>query len=150
MYYTVNDVAKRTSLTPHTIRFYAKEGLLPFIERSASGVRMFKKENFESLFMIECLKKSGMSLKEIKAFMEWCDQGDSTIELRLEMFTKQQTIVEERIKELQETLEVVKYKKWYYETAKDAGTTAIHNTIKPEDMPENMRRFKEKVERLHD
>ncbi|HCC07258.1 MAG TPA: MerR family transcriptional regulator [Clostridiales bacterium] len=138
MHYTVSEVSKKMNISPHTLRFYAKEGLLPFIERSKSGIRMFKDVDFESLNMIECLKKSGMSIKDIRTFMEWCAQGDETIDQRLSMFREQQKKVTEQIAELHETLNMLKYKCWYYETAQAAGTCAIHDSLKLEDIPEGI------------
>lgn len=70
MYYTVSEISPKINISPHTLRFYCKEGLLPFVERSQSETRMFKNDDFEWLFMIECLKKSGMSIKKIKEFMD--------------------------------------------------------------------------------
>lgn len=150
MYYTIGEVSKKVHISPHTLRFYDKEGLLPFVERSASGVRMFKDADFESLFIIECLKKTGMSIKDIRTFISWCSEGDQTIEQRLNMFKEQQKKVTEQIAELQETLDVIKFKCWYYETAQAAGTCAVHDSLNPEDIPEDIRNLKINVERKYD
>lgn len=144
MKYTVNDVAKIANLSPHTIRFYAKEGLFPNVKRDKNGVRIFEKQNLESVFLIECLKKSGMTLKQIKTFMDWCEKGDATIPDRLAMFVAQKKLLEEKIVELQETLAVIEYKKNFYEAAKAAGTTDIIG----KDMPKNMQQYHEKVDIL--
>ncbi len=69
MYYTISELSKKIDISPHTLRFYAKEGLMPFVERNQNGIRIFKDDDLELLFMIKCLKKSGMSIKEIKEFM---------------------------------------------------------------------------------
>jgi DNA-binding transcriptional MerR regulator len=148
MYYTIGEIAKKVNISPHTLRFYAKEGLLPFVERSESGIRMFKDEDFEGLMIIECLKKTGMPIKDIKTFMDWVMEGDSTIDKRLEMFKKQKEAVEKQIAKLQETLYLLKYKCWYYETAKEAGTCAVHNTVKLEDIPEDIRPVKENLKKV--
>lgn len=57
MFYTVGEMAKRMGVAASTLRYYDKEGLLPFVERSDGGIRMFKDSDMESLAMIECLKK---------------------------------------------------------------------------------------------
>lgn len=67
MLYTVSEMAKRLGVAPSTLRYYDKEGLLPFIERSDGGIRMFKDTDFEWLSIIECLKKTGMPIKELKS-----------------------------------------------------------------------------------
>lgn len=148
MYYTIGEIAKKVNISPHTLRFYAKEGLLPFVERSESGIRMFKDEDFQWLMIIECLKKTGMPIKDIKTFIDWVIEGDSTIDKRLDMFKKQKEAVEKQIAQLQETLELLEYKCWYYETAKNAGTCAVHNTVKLEDIPEDVRPVKEKLKKI--
>ena len=149
MYYSVGEIAKEIGLSPHTLRFYSKEGLLPFVERSESGVRMFKESDFEWLFLIECLKKTGMPIKDIKAFIDLGMQGDHTIGQRLELFRKQKERVEEQIAELQAQLDVIKYKCWYYETAENAGTCAVHDTLAEEEIPQEIRYIREKSKRMH-
>lgn len=60
-----------------TLRYYDKEGLFPEMER-VSGIRRFGEREIEALRVIECLKKSGVEIKDIKVFMEWCREGSST------------------------------------------------------------------------
>jgi len=148
MYYTIGEIAKKVNISPHTLRFYAKEGLLPFVERSESGIRMFKDEDFQWLMIIECLKKAGMPIKDIKTLIDLTMEGEATIGQRLEIFKKQKEAVEQQIAQLQETLKLLKYKCWYYETAKNAGTCAVHNTIKIEDIPEDIRPIKENIKKV--
>lgn len=150
MYYTVCEVAKRLNLSPHTIRFYAKEGLLNFVDRDQNGNRIFKESDFERLFIIASLKRAGMSIKQIKHFTELCDEGDSTISQRLKIIRDQREAVEEQITELQDALDVLKYKIWLYEVAQKAGTTAVHDHMALEDMPLNIQKIKERIRRLTD
>lgn len=150
MYYTVCEVAKRLQLSPHTIRFYGKEGLLTFVERDQNGNRIFKESDFERLFIIASLKRAGMSIKQIRDFTILCDKGDATIAQRLKIITDQKASVEEQITELQDALDVLKYKTWLYETALEAGTTAVHDNMPPEKMPPHIRRIKERIRRLTD
>lgn len=151
MYLTINDVSKKTGLTPYTLRYYAKEGLLDFVERSSNslGTRLFKKSDLEFIYIIQCLKDTGLSIKEIKDFVDWSLLEDATIDERLAMFKDRQVELEKQISDLQEVLEVVKYKCWYYETAKDAGTCSIHDTIKSSQIPEDMQKIKDKLKELH-
>lgn len=150
MYYTVCEVAKRLNLSPHTIRFYAKEGLLTFVDRDQNGNRIFKESDFERLFIIASLKRAGMSIKQIREFTVLCDQGDSTIAQRLKIIMDQQEAVEEHITELQDALDVLKYKTWLYKVALEAGTTAVHDNMPLKDMPPNIQKIKERIRRLTD
>lgn len=114
--YTIGQVAKLVHLPISTIRYYDKEYLFPTLERT-SGIRKFSEKELEVLRMIECLKKSGLKIKEIKLFMEWCAQGSSTYEKRLELFLHQRKVVEEKIEKLEKVLDMIQFKCWYYEQA---------------------------------
>lgn len=139
MFYTVGEMAKKLGVAPSTLRYYDKEGLMPFLERSGGGIRMFKDEDFGWLNIIECLKKTGMPIKDIKTFIDWCMEGDSTISRRYELIKKQREAVLAQMEQLQKTLDTLEYKCWYYETAKAAGTTAVHDTMREEDVPLKLR-----------
>lgn len=126
MEYTISQISEITNLTSHTLRYYDKEGLLPFLERTSAGNRIFKDSDLEWLSVICCLKNTGMQIKDIKTFIEWCKKGDCTLEQRRQMFLSQRKIVEQQISELQKNLNTIDYKIRYYNTACEAGTEAIH------------------------
>ena len=111
-----------------TIRYYDKEGLLPFVERLASGYRIFTEKDIATLRIIDCLKKTGMSIKEIRQFSSWLEQGDSSLQQRYDMFLERRRVVKQQMAELQKILDTVNYKCWYYETAIAAGTEKIHQS----------------------
>jgi len=150
MLYTIGEMAKKLGVPTSTLRYYDKEGLLPFVERSDGGIRVFKDTDYEWLFVIECLKKAGMPLKDIRIFIGLAMQGDETINQRLAIFQKQRKAVEEQLSQLQETHRVLDYKCWYYETAKKAGTTAVPRAAKTEDVPEEFHAVKEEFDRLRE
>lgn len=145
MYYTVGEMAKKLNVAPSTLRYYDKEGLLPFVERSRGGVRMFKDSDFEWLSIIECLKKTGMSIKDIKTFIDWCREGDATIGQRYALIEQQRNSVLAQIEQMKKTLDTLNYKLWYYEVAREAGTCKVHDNMKPEDIPKQFRRTKEEA-----
>ena len=139
MFYTIGEMAQKLNVAPSTLSYYDKEGLLPFVERSSGGIRMFKDEDMEWLRLLGCLKKAGMPLKEIRAFMDWSRQGDATIGQRLALIEKQRQSVLDQQKQLEETLLMLDYKRWYYQTAQEAGTCAVHDSLTPEQVPERFR-----------
>lgn len=126
MKFSISEVAKKMNLSVSTIRYYDKEGLLPFIERSDSGYRIFSESDVKMLEIIECLKHTGMSIKDIKAFSNWSKDGDCSLEQRYEMFLERKKIVEEQIQELKKSLDLINHKCWYYKTVLEAGTENIH------------------------
>lgn len=124
--YTIKEAAEKMNLPASTIRYYDKQGLLPFVERSESGYRSFSEADMGMLNMIECLKRTGMPIKEIKQFCQWVQQGDASLQQRYDMFQERRRAVEEQMELLKKTMEVIEYKCWYYETALAAGTEAVH------------------------
>lgn len=146
MLYTVGEMAKLLGIAPSALRYYDKEGLLPFVERSSSGIRMFKDSDYEWLQIIECLKKTGMQLKDIKQFILMAMEGDATIDNRLELIIRQQESVHQKMSELQQTLETLDFKRWYYETAKKAGTTDVPDNMTLEELPEKYREVRKRLQ----
>ena len=146
MVYTVGEMAKIIGVAPSTLRYYDKEGLLPFVERSGSGIRIFGEQDLNTLSIIHCLKQSGLSIKEIKSYIDMVQQGDETIDERLELFEKRRIILEKQIKEMQNTLKVLDYKCWYYQTAKKEGSTEAVDKMPlskmPKDIAETKKNFK--------
>ena len=143
MPYTVGEMAKQIGVAPSTLRYYDKEGLLPFVERSGGGIRLFKDSDREWLAVIECLKKTGMPIREIKRFVDLCREGDVTIDERLQLIKRRRDAVLKQMESLNETLSLLEYKLWYYETAKRAGTCSIHD--ENEEIPARFRAVREKA-----
>ena len=126
MAYTIKQAAEIMNVTPTTLRFYDKQGLLPNIERKESGYRVFSDDDMAMLKVIACLKKSGMPIKDIHQFAKYVQMGDDSLQERYEMFLERKRDVEKQMEELQSTLDFINYKCWYYETAIEAGTEKIH------------------------
>lgn len=139
MYYTVGQMAQILNIAPSALRYYDREGLLPFVERTEGGIRMFKDSDYEWLHLIECLKKTGMSIKDIKRYIDLCLAGDSSIEQRAALMQSQRESVLRQIAQMQETLATLDYKCWYYEMAKAAGTCDGLDNLQLEDVPEALR-----------
>ena len=136
--YTIGQVSKMFELPPSTLRYYDKEGLFPGIKRT-SGIRKFDEKEIEAIRVIECLKKSGLEIKDIKLFMKWCGEGSKTYSNRLELFRKQREATELEIEHMNRVLDMLKFKCWYYEQAIKDGNEERLKCMKPEDMPEEIR-----------
>lgn len=145
---TVKDVAEKTGLSPHTIRYYAKEGLLPTVKRNSHGVRIFSEDDLEAIYIIECMKNCGMTLKEIKQFTDWTLEGDSTIDRRLKLFRDKLADMQEKIRRMNESLDALRYKVWFYEVAQEAGTVDVHEELGAEDVPNEMQEIRSRMKHV--
>ena len=136
--YTIGQVSEMFGLPISTLRYYDKEGLFPNIKRT-SGIRRFGEAELETLRVIECLKKSGLEIKDIKQFIEWCGQGSETYPQRRDLFIRQKEQAEAEIARMNRVLAMLKYKCWYYEQAIKDGNEERLRSLTPENMPEEIR-----------
>ena len=119
--YTIGQVAEMFGLPASTLRYYDKQGLFPGLERT-SGIRRFGDTELEALRVIECLKKAGMEIKDIRLYMEWCAEGPSTYPQRKAMFEERKAHMESEIAKMNRALDMLKFKCWYYEQAIQDGS----------------------------
>ncbi|MBQ7597872.1 MAG: MerR family transcriptional regulator [Clostridia bacterium] len=138
--YSIGQVSEMFHLPVSTLRYYDKEGLFPYMERR-SGIRRFSERELEALRVIECLKKSGLEIKEIKQFMAWCVEGPATYPERKALFETRKQAVEEEMLRLQKTLDMLKFKCWYYETAIRVGSEDRLNEMLPDHLPPEIQKL---------
>ena len=138
--YTIGQISEMFHLPVSTLRYYDKEGLFPDLKRS-SGVRRFGEKEIEALRVIECLKKSGLEIREIKTFMEWCAQGSSSYPKRRELFIRQEKVVKEEMRKLEKVLAMIRYKEWYYEQDIKDGNEDRVRAMLPDHLPEEIQIF---------
>ncbi|MDR3304384.1 MAG: MerR family transcriptional regulator [Treponema sp.] len=114
MSYTIKQVSEKTSLPPHVLRYYENEGLLPGVARSRSGIRRYSDNDLEWLSLVCCLKNTGMSIKQIKNFVELSVEGEQTLRQRCEFLREHKKAVEVQIQEMQKLLQKVTHKIEYF------------------------------------
>ena len=137
--YSIGQVAEMFGLPISTLRYYDKQGLFPKMER-VSGIRKFSEAEIEALRVIECLKKSGLEIKDIKQFMDWCVEGSSTYPQRKTLFEKQREKLEAELIHMNKVLDMLKFKCWYYEQATRDGSEDQVKSMIPDGLPENVRK----------
>ncbi|MED1946926.1 MULTISPECIES: MerR family transcriptional regulator [Brevibacillus] len=115
MFYTIKQVADRFGLPAHTLRYYDKEGLLPFVSRDKNGNRLFSELDLNWIALICCLKNTGMPIKEIKEYSDWCKQGSQKLEERKALLIAHREQVEKQIEEFQKNLALIDTKIATYE-----------------------------------
>jgi DNA-binding transcriptional MerR regulator len=112
--FTIKQISEKTNLTEHTIRYYDREGLIPLIKRTKSGIRQFSEDDLEWINLICCLRNSGMPLQEIKEFMQLCLKGKDSLEERRELLIRHRTRIQEQMANLDNSLNIVNFKIEHY------------------------------------
>ncbi|CAJ1229812.1 MerR family transcriptional regulator [Lactiplantibacillus xiangfangensis] len=128
MQYSIGQVAEKLAISTYTLRYYDREGLLPFVDRNQSGRRVFKDADFNYLETISCLKEAGLPVKQIASFIKLCLDGDRTLADRYDFLTEQESDLEAKMATLQHSLDFLRWKKWYYKRALQAGTETVNYT----------------------
>lgn len=119
--YSIGEVAAKTGLSTYTLRFYEKEGLLPNIRKNSAGLRRFSEDDLGWLYILDCLKSTGLPLKEIRHYFELIKRGDKTLAERLQIFENQKIRLEKQIEILQNNMEKINFKIKYYQAAMRDG-----------------------------
>lgn len=144
--YSIGQVSEMFGLPISTLRFYDKQGLFPGMERK-SGIRKFGENELEALRVIECLKMSGLEIKDIKQFMDWCMEGSSTYPLRKKLLEKQKETVEAEIAHMNKILDMLRFKCWYYDQAIQDGNEERIQSLLPDHLPEDIQKVYDNAHR---
>lgn len=132
--YTIGQVSEMFGLPISTLRYYDKEGFFPNMERKGN-IRKFSNNEIEAIHVIECLKKSGLKIIDIKQFFKWVTEGSSTYENRKELFELQKNAIESEMKSLEKTLAMLQFKCWYYDRAITDGNEEQIKEMIPDKLP---------------
>ena len=93
------------------------------------------------IYIIECLKKSGLGIKEINQSFAWVSEGSASFEKRKELFEARKEAVEAEIKSLQETRSLLEFKCWYYSKAMEDGTEEYIQAMLPDKLPNDIQKL---------
>ena len=142
MFYSIGEVAQLTGISISTLRYYDREGMFPGMARCKGGIRVFTEKELTRLRVIECLKRTGMTIKKIKEFLTWCEEGDESLLKRRQMIYEQLEEAKKQAAELEKTIHFLEYKCWYYDTAVAAGTVKAVKDMKDEEIPQPVRSYR--------
>ncbi len=113
--YTIKEVAKKMDISEHTLRFWAKSGFFPFIQRNENNIRLFSDTDLEWVKIVKCLRSVGTENKAIKKYIDLCIIGDSTISERYEIIRKTKQKALQQMQDLKQQLDLLDYKEQFYQ-----------------------------------
>ena len=138
--YSIGEISKMFQLPISTLRYYDKEGLFPHLKR-VNGVRQFSESEIETLRVIDCLKRSGLEIKDIKEYMALCSLGNTTLKQRKAIFEKQKEEVLQEMEKLQKVLSMLNYKCWYYDQAIEKNDEAYVQALSFNQLPPQIQQY---------
>lgn len=127
MLLTIKETAKKLNLTEHTIRFYTDKGLVPSVQRGANNQRLFDQESLNWLQGSYYLRQTGMSIADVKNYVDLCLKGNQTVPERYQLIKEQQVKAKQQLKEDKEKLAFLEGKAKLYENILDEPNKDILN-----------------------
>lgn len=131
--YTMMQVCRELDMTYQTLKYYCNEGLIPNVKRDANNRRIFDEKDVKWIKDLTCLKKCGMSILEMKEYLELCLQGESTIMQRKEMLAKKREALLGSIKELENSVAYIDWKQNFYDEVLSGARPYVSNLIRTEE-----------------
>ena len=131
--YTMMQVCRELDMTYQTLKYYCNEGLIPGVKRDENNRRIFDEKDVKWIKDLTCLKKCGMSILEMKEYLELCLQGESTIMQRKEMLAKKREALLGSIKELENSVAYIDWKQNFYDEVLSGARPYISNLIRTEE-----------------
>ncbi len=111
----IAEASERYGISPDTLRYYERAGLIPHVARTASGIRDYSEEDCARIQFIKCMRSAGMPIEPLVKYMNLYDEGDETIPERVALLKEQRDCMRQRIAEMQEGLDRLEYKIAHYE-----------------------------------
>lgn len=130
MIYTMMNVCRELDMPYQTLKFYCNQGLVPNVKRDKNNRRIFDEKDVKWIKDLTCLKKCGMSIQEMKEYLDLCLQGESTIPERKEMLARKQDELHASVKELENSIDYIDWKQNFYDEILSGKKPYVSNLIK--------------------
>lgn len=131
--YTMMQVCRETDMTYQTLKYYCNEGLIPNVKRDGNNRRVFDERDVKWIKDLVCLKKCGMSIQEMKEYLDLCLQGEATIPQRKEMLAKKQEALRVSIQSLEESVAYIDWKQEFYDDVLSGRRPYVSNLIRVDE-----------------
>lgn len=133
MLYTMMQVCKETNMTYQTLKYYCNEGLIPNVKRDSNNRRVFDERDVKWIKDLVCLKRCGMSIQEMKDYLDLCLQGESTIPQRKVMLAQKQEALRASIQELEDSVRYIDWKQNFYDEVLFGERPYVSNLIRAQE-----------------
>ena len=124
----IAQVSKQYGLSPDTLRYYERVGLLPPVNRNGSGLRDYNDLDIRRVEFIKCMRAAGLPVEVLIEYVGLLQQGDETIEARRDILVEQRALLAARMAEMQKTLDLLDHKIRVYEDNVLKAERQIHSS----------------------
>lgn len=114
---TISEISKKCNVSPDTLRYYEKVGLLSDVNRTPGGIRNYTEQDCAQVEFIKCMRSAGLSIEVLQKYFELFRRGKRTLKARRDLLAKERENLQMRFKELQDTIKRLDYKISVYDKA---------------------------------
>ena len=114
---TISEISKKCNVSPDTLRYYEKVGLLSYVNRTPGGIRNYSEQDCAQVEFVKCMRSAGLSIEILRRYFELFRRGKRTLKARRDLLAKERENLQMRFKELQDTIKRLDYKISVYDKA---------------------------------
>lgn len=140
--YTMMQACRETDMTYQALKYYCNEGLVPNVKRDKNNHRIFDEKDIKWIKDLVCLKRCGMSIQEMKEYLDLCLQGEATIPQRKVLLEKKQESLLASIKELEDCVDYINWKQNFYDEVLSGKRPYVSNLIRTEKDNEQIKKYR--------
>lgn len=130
--YTMMQVCRELDMTYETLKFYCNQGLVPNVKRDRNNRRVFDGHDVKWIHDLTCLKRCGMSIQEMREYLELCLQGEATIPQRKILLERKQQALRAEIQALEDSVAYIDWKQSFYDDILAGRRPYVSNLIPTE------------------
>ncbi len=112
--YSMKETCEMVGMSYQTLKFYCNKGLIPNVKRDKNNYRIFDDNNIGWIKSLICLKKCGMSIEEIRQYLNLYLQGESTISERKVLLDKRRKKLVKELQQIQDSIDYIDWKQNFY------------------------------------
>jgi len=114
---TISEISKKCNVSPDTLRYYEKVGLLSYVNRTSGGIRNYTEQDCAQVEFVKCMRSAGLSIEVLQKYFELFKRGKRTLKARRDLLAKERENLQTRFRELQDTIKRLDYKISVYDKA---------------------------------
>lgn len=132
MLYSMKSVCEKTNMTYETLKFYCNQGLVPNVKRDGGNRRVFDERDIAWIEGLGCLRRCGLSIQEMRHYVQLCQQGKASIPERKEILAQKRQALLAQIAQLEGAVAYVDQKQKFYDDVL-AGRQPYKSNLLPEE-----------------
>lgn len=107
---TIAEVSEKCKISPDTLRYYEKEGLIPPVARTKGGIRNYTENDINWIVLVKHMREAGVSVESLREYVSLFDEGDSSASARKAILVRERKKLVERISAMEDSLKNLDYK----------------------------------------